>query len=562
MAARPGRSGQMTEPAIYKATRAGRPARARVMLRTAAVTILVAGAASVGGIVSARAAGRPTVTQSWPVAGQNISNTRDQAAETAISPSNVSQLAPVWSFTTDGDISATPTVADGDVYFPDWGGELWALTDTGKLIWSHSVPGYTGLTGDLSRTSPAIDGNELILGDHLHSTGPSPGTYIFAVNRTNGDLLWSTLVDSNLASQITGSPTVYDGVVYVGVSSHEENLAQQPGYKCCTFRGAVVALDATTGKILWKTYTVPSNNGGGDSNKPGYYTGGAVWGSSPVVDPATGMLYVATGNDYSVPAGVCMEPGQKKCKRPVARDYFDAILGLKLSNGTVGWSYRTEEADVSTGACTGICGPDYDFGSMPNLITTTDPATRATEQLVGDGQKSGIYWALNPSTGKLVWKTRIGPGGAGGGILWGSATDGTRIYCAEADTSRTPYKLGGSGPYAGQTATSGSWAALDAATGKMLWQTPDPQKKPDFGYVSTANGVVYAGSNAATGNNMYALDAATGTILWSFASGGSVRSGAAIVGDQIYWGSGYPNAGANDKFYAFGLPAASSHGPH
>src|SRR5215472_9953738 len=122
---------------------------------------------------------------------------------------------------------------------------------------------------------------------------------MLAVNRTTGAPLWSVLVDSNPASEITGSPTVYNGVAYVGVSSHEEGLATQPGYKCCTFRGAVVALDASTGKILWKTYTVPSNNGGGDSNKPGYYTGGAVWGSSPVVDPATGMLYVSTGNDYT-----------------------------------------------------------------------------------------------------------------------------------------------------------------------------------------------------------------------------------------------------------------------
>jgi polyvinyl alcohol dehydrogenase (cytochrome) len=541
----------MTRRGTRKA--ADRTPPARIVLRVAAVAALVAGVVSAGGVVRAGGAARPAVTQSWPVAGQNISDTRDQAAETAISASNVSQLVPAWTFTTAGDVSATPTVAGSDVYFPDWGGMLWALTRTGKVIWSHAVANYTGLTGDISRNSPAIDDNELILGDHMPTGSTSPGAHMLAVNRTTGALLWSVLVDSNPASEITGSPTIDNGVAYVGVSSHEEGLATQPGYKCCTFRGAIVALDVLTGKILWKTYTVPSNNGGGDSNKPGYYTGGAVWGSSPVVDPATGMLYVSTGNNYTVPAGVCIRPGQTGCAKPVTKDYFDSVLGLSLNTGAVDWSYRTEEADVSTGACKTICGPDYDFGSMPNLITTTNPATHAPEQLVGAGQKSGIYWALRPSTGKLVWKTRIGPGGAGGGIQWGSATDGTRIYCAEADTRRKPYKLGGSGPFAGQTVTSGSWAALNAATGKMLWQTPDPQTEPDTGYVSTANGVVYAGSNVATGTNMYGLDAGTGAILWSFASGGSVDSGAAIVGQQIYWGTGY-RSGEADKFYAFSLP--------
>jgi polyvinyl alcohol dehydrogenase (cytochrome) len=522
----------------------------------AAGALAAAGPAAAGGAVTAAAGAAPAATQSWPVAGQNISDTHGQAAEGTISASNVSKLAPAWSFTTDGNVSATPTVAGGDVYFPDWGGELWALTTGGTPVWSTSVASYTGLTGDFSRVSPAVDGNELIIGDQIQPGTTGPGASVLAVNRSTGALLWKTLVDSHPASEITGSPVVYNGVIYIGVSSREENLASQPGYKCCTFRGAVVALDATTGKILWKRYVVPSNNGGGDSNKPGYYSGGAVWGSSPVVDPATGMLYVTTGNNYSTPKGVCSKPGQTGCTKPAASDHYDSILGLSLATGAIDWSYRTEEGDTSTGACTTICGPDYDFGSMPNLITTTNPATHKTEHLVGAGQKSGYYWALNPSTGKLVWKTKIGPGGGGGGIEWGCATGASRVYCAEGDTNGKPYKIGGSGPAAGQQATSGSWAALDAATGKMLWQTPDPQKVPDTGFVSTANGVVYADSNAPTGANMYALNASTGAILWKFASGGSVRSGAAIVGKQIYWGTGYRNAD-DDQIYAFALPAAA-----
>jgi polyvinyl alcohol dehydrogenase (cytochrome) len=100
---------------------------------------------------------------------------------------------------------------------------------------------------------------------------------------------------------------------------------------------------------------------------------------------------------------------------------------------------------------------------------------------------------------------------------------------------------------------------LNPATGKILWQTPDPTSSFDTSFVSTANGVVYAGSLAATGTNMYALDAETGTILWSFASGGSVTGGAAIADGSVYWGSGYCGTGCigtgpltnNNKVYAF-----------
>jgi len=184
------------------------------------------------------------------------------------------------------------------------------------------------------------------------------------------------------------------------------------------------------------------------------------------------------------------------------------------------------------------------------------------EQLLGIGQKSGVYWAVNPSTGKVVWQTDVGPtADPGHGIEYGTAADGRRIYVAEGDTLHKPYTLGGSGPYAGQTDTAGSWAALDPATGKILWQTPDPNGSPDTGPVSVANGVVYGGSDSTTGTSMYGLDAATGAILWSFNSGGSVTGGAAIVAGSVYWGSGYcgtecfatGNPLNNNKLYAFGL---------
>jgi polyvinyl alcohol dehydrogenase (cytochrome) len=494
------------------------------------------------------------VQAQWSMAGQNLADTHFQAAEHRISRANAGRLAPRWTATVGGAVSATPTVYDGVVYVPDYGGKLSAIAArSGRVLWSRDISGYTGVAGDVSRTSPVVDGNTLILGDGWILSPSTAGARVFAVNRFTGALVWSVQVDTDPASVITGAPVVYRGVAYVGMSSKEE--AGGPG----TFRGALKALDAATGRVLWSSYTVPSNNGGSDSNLPGYYSGNAVWSSSPVVDPARGLLYFGTGNNYTVPDGVCTGPEQTGCTPPVADNYLDSILAVRMRDGKVVWADHTLNADLWT--IPQPSGPDFDFGAGPNLFTTTDPATGRPQQLLGIGQKSGVYWAVRPATGEVVWQTLLGPAGnaANGGVIYGTATDGRRIYVAEADTAKLPYTLGGSGPYAGMTVTGGSWAALDPATGRILWQTPDPVGALDMSFVSIANGVVYAGSVAATGTNMYALDAGTGTIVWSFASGGSVTGGAAIVDGSVYWGSGYCGTGCfgsgpvtnNNKVYAF-----------
>src|SRR6267154_2687960 len=105
----------------------------------------------------------------WRIAGQNLNNTWSQPAEHSITPANVKGLTPKWVFTTGGDVSATPTV-DGDaVYFPDWAGNLFAVKkDSGKLIWSHKSSDYDGVDGAISRVSPAVDGNQVIVEDILN----------------------------------------------------------------------------------------------------------------------------------------------------------------------------------------------------------------------------------------------------------------------------------------------------------------------------------------------------------------------------------------------------------
>src|ERR1700731_3161506 len=209
----------------------------------------------------------------WRIAGQNLNNTWSQPAEHSITPANVNGLAPKWVFTTGGDVSATPTV-DGDaVYFPDWGGNLFAVQkDSGRLIWSHKISDYDGVTGAFSRVSPALDHAQLIIGDILSPNETHAGSNVIAVDRKTGALRWIKQMESHPAAIITGSPVVFDGVVYIGVSSSEETLATNPSYPCCSFRGSIVALDAKSGAILWKTFDMPDNNG-----QTNQYSGGAVW---------------------------------------------------------------------------------------------------------------------------------------------------------------------------------------------------------------------------------------------------------------------------------------------
>ena len=487
-----------------------------------------------------------TVFEQWPLAGQNLSNTRSTANEVQISTANAASLAVKWTLTTGGDVSATPTVAGNAVYVPDWAGNVYAVErNTGNVIWSVQVPQLDGVKGAVSRVSPAVHGSDVIIGDIENdgATALHGGANLMALDRQTGALHWKTQVDNQGMAIITGSPVVYGDVVYVGISSNEEILAIPNAYACCVFRGSVVAVDANTGKVLWKTYTAPDNGG-----QPGGYSGNPVW-QPPAIDPARGLLYVGTGNNYSVPASVtsCVAANpHADCTAP--DDYFNTALALDLQDGHIRWAKKVGTYDAWTVACffsppgtncPAPPGPDYDLsGSGPNLLGN----------LVVFGQKSGFLWGFDPNDGTLRWSTAVGPGGIFGGIEWGTATDGQRIYVAISNSSHVKTTL-----INGQIVTGGTWNAIDAATGKILWQTGDPDGASDYGAVSEANGVVYGGSLS---GKMFALNAQTGAILWQYTTAGSVIDGPSIADGVIYWGSGYGRVGGtpNNKLYAFAVP--------
>lgn len=492
-------------------------------------------------------------TAVWQSSGQNLTNLRFQPNETTINASNVNHLSLKWTFTTGDSVSATPTVSGNVVYVTDWIGDIYAVAaDTGKQIWTHKVSDYDGMSGAMARVSPLILGSELIIGDNvIDQSSPHHGASVIAVNAATGDKIWITQLDPHPAAVITGSPIAFNNIIYVPVSSVEETLAANPSYACCTFRGSIVALNAQTGAKLWQTFTVPDNLGATNA-----FSGSAIW-QPPAIDTVRGVLYTGTGNNYTVPASVQNCQIASSTTDPSsctpANDHVDTVMALDLKTGAIKWASKMNTYDTWTVACLSAppgfncpkpTGPDFDFtGSGPNLINSN---------MVGFAQKNGVYWALNPDTGAILWSTMVGPGSELGGILWGTASDGNNIYAPISNWRHTNYPLQPSG----SIISWGSWAGLNAKTGKILWQTADPQVGAlDAGAASVANGVVYVGSMSGL---MAALDASTGKILWSFNSVGSVIGGPAIVNGVVYWGSGYHIANllgtGNNKLFAFSLP--------
>ena len=495
----------------------------------------------------------------WPQFGQNDSNTSDNRQETVLSPTTVAGLKEKWKFRTEGDVSARPAVVNGVVYFPDWGGYLWAVNaETGKAVWGKKLSSYVinPSTGKpysslvYARATPAVSNGVVYIGLEEASG------YFLAIEASSGKLLWKTRLETvDPDAMITASASVANGIVYAGVTSAQEGIA---GGGPKTARGSVVALEASSGKIVWKTYMTTAG-----------YTGAPVWGSSPVVDLSRGTVFVGTGDNYTTPTDStylhCVKSGEAPSDCQSTNNHADSIVALSIKSGTVKWARRMEDwpedsdesgSDFFNLACPhGVpgcptpAGPDFDFGSAPNEITYSTSSGSGT--IIGAGQKSGLYYAFNPDTGELLWQTQVGPGSRLGGIMWGSAADSQRIYVAISNHNGTAYAGG----------NAGSWAALNPANGEILWRTRDPYGAMGVGPVAVANGVVYVPSTAdkAADRNMIALDAATGKTLWSFASGASTIAGAAVVNGVVYWGTGYSHlplagfSGGANAFYAFSI---------
>jgi polyvinyl alcohol dehydrogenase (cytochrome) len=409
----------------------------------------------------------PLVGADWPFYGKDLSNSRD-GGESGPSYNEVPNLGPVWSHrSSDGDFTGTPVVADGTLVAAAGGGTVYALdAQTGKVKWQRD------LVAEADENGAAINGTAAIAGGRVYVPLAKVGDpRLVALNLADGSLLWNADLDDQKNSDVFGSPVVADGSVYIGTSA-EFGEVNDPNVNT---RGSVVALDAVTGERRWKTFTVPEGK-----------DGGAVW-NTPAIDTATHRLYAGTGNAYHAPAA----------------DTTDSILVFDANTGELLDHHQTTAGDVWNATGNATAGPDSDLGASPNLFES------GGRKLVGEGAKSGIYWAFDRGTLDPTWKTQIGPGSQVGGIVGSTAVDSHGIY-----GSNTP---------AGEIWSLGLGGAL-------RWASADGDPL-HFSSVSVANGVVYSTDMA---GNLNARDVTTGAVLAKLPLGAPSWGGVSIAGGSVF----------------------------
>jgi polyvinyl alcohol dehydrogenase (cytochrome) len=471
----------------------------------------------------------------WNGWGVDGSNARYQP-QPGLAAADVSKLKLKWAFGFAGDMRAVgqPAVVGGRVFVGSYSGNVYSLdASTGCVFWVYDAAAIVRTGINVARS-----GSQWVA-----YFGDGKG-FAHAVDAQTGKQIWKVKMDDHPLARITGTPVFYNGRVYVPVASGEELAsAQTPKYQCCTFRGSLAALDAATGKVAWKTYTVSDPAKQYKTNAEGTPmfgpAGAGVW-SAPTIDVKRKRVYVGTGNSYT---GTEISTS-------------DSVLAFDLTSGSLLWSSQVTPHDNWVPGCPkGVnCpenpGDDYDFGSSPILRTVNG------KELLVAGQKSGVVYGLDPEKrGAIVWKTRLGQGtGLMGGIAWGMAADEQTVYAAVSDINRAD---GTPGLY-----------ALKIGSGEKVWGTPAPQGAGNTAQASAVSAMPGIAFSESFGGRLRAYSTKTGEIVWDFdakrdfdtvnkvpAKGGSFNgAGPAISRGMVIATCGYGFAGgqAGNVLLAFG----------
>ncbi len=472
----------------------------------------------------------------WNGWSGDLTNTRFQSADRGgLRAADVPRLRLKWAFGFPGTLSVfgQPTVAGGRLFFGSSSGLVYSLDmRTGCTYWTFRAP--TTVRGAIT-VARLPDGRAAAYFGDTHAS-------VYAIDAHDGTQIWKTQASHHPLARVTGAPKLAEGRLYVPVASGvEEMMAAQPGYACCTFRGSVAAFDAASGKLLWNTYTIPDPPAvtGANANGVKAYgpSGAGVWGS-PTVDLDRRVIYVGTGNNYSGP------PNESS----------DAVLALDMDSGALRWRKQMNPGDAwnagcltpGKGNCPSTPGQDTDIGASPVL-------TRAAgKDVLAIGQKSGVVYGIDPDNeGAILWTTRIGRGGALGGVMWGMASAEETVYAPLSDFDGT------------HPAVGGGLFALRVRDGAVLWSVrPEPPAcagKSGCGPAQMAPatlipGVVFSPS---MDGHLRAYDLGTGGKIWDLdtlrpfdtvngvpAHGGSLNATGAVVADgMLFVNSGYGELG-------------------
>ena len=485
----------------------------------------------------------------WSGWGVEPTQTRFQPANQArLSAGDVSRLKLKWAFGFAGSQSSSgqPAIVDGRVFVGNTNRKVYSLdAASGCTYWTFQAdfPVRTAISVGTEGKSPAI-----YFGD-LHAN-------VYALDAASGKLLWKVHLDENPVAIITGAPALVGGVLYVPVDALEDAVGADPRFECCKFRGSLVALEAATGQVRWKSSTITEELKPRAKNSQGVQlwgpAGAGVW-SSPTVDRKAKRVYVTTSNSTSDPPA------------PTS----DAFVAFDMKDGKLLWSQQmTHDDGYNLGCdlppayranCPSENGPDLDFASSAMLLDLG-----GGHRTLIAGQKSGMLHAIDPDAdGKILWQTRIGKGGKLGGIQWGSASDGKTVFVALSDAQIGPAPAGtpGAQPLLGtylifDPKAGGGLFAVDARTGEIRWHTPHPGcAKPgcspgQSAAVTAIPGAVFSGG---IDGHLRAYDSASGRVIWDVdtaqdfdtvngvpAHGGSLNGpGVVVVGGMLYVNSGY-----------------------
>ena len=451
---------------------------------------------------------RAQTSPNWPTYLSNGARTGYNGAERIITPSTARNLTKLWTDTAGGSISTEPIQVNGVLYYGSWDGyEHAVVAATGTQRWSANL----GQTTDTSCEPPTTVGvastamvNTIKVNGRATRAvfvGGGNGNF-YALNASTGRVIWRTRLGTPPGTFLWSSPLFYKGSIYEGIASFGD---------CPLIRGGVVRMDAATGKVKNKIYTVPAGCNGAD-----------VWGS-PTVDTATGDIYFATGN-----AGQCGRP----------ESLGTAVIKTNSSLRRLG-SWQIPPAQLPN--------DDSDFGSTPTLFRAS--IRGHVHLMVGLQNKDGIYYAFNRSTissGPLWQKRMAGVGGncpqCGTADISPSAYDGHHLFVGAENT-----QIGG-------VTCAGSIRELQPSTGGTVW-VDCLQAGAVLGAVTAVPGVVFVGA----GNTVYAIAASTGAILWSYqdTNGGSYFWGAPTISNgRVYVGN------QDGNLYAFGTKAPGTKVSH
>jgi len=484
-----------------------------------------------------RCAGKPpaidlATPRSWNGWGVTARQARYQPAP-GLTVADVPRLKLKWAFAYANSRGGQATIVGDRLFLNASSGAVYALNArTGCAYWRFDAPAPSRGSIVVGALPSAPSGHAVYFVDYTKTA--------YALDADSGAPVWKTRVDDQHEVQMTGSPTLGGGRLFIPVSSAEEAIAQDPNYECCKFRGSVVAVDAVTGKLLWKTFVTPEPAQPFKRNAQGVQmfgpAGGAIW-SAPTFDARRHLVYAATGDSYT------------DREFPTA----DAIMALDERTGQIRWVNQLTRHDDYIIGCDGPArgancptevGPDQDFGASPILHTLSNG-----RDVLLAGQKSSQVYALDPDAeGKVIWTRRLSPGGPLGGVEFGLAADDQAVYAALSDIYVPP-----------DQARPGL-TALRIADGAVLWSTQTPKLPcswtniycfPGMSQaVSAMPGIVFGGS---MDGRLWAFETATGRMVWEYDTGRTVTTvaggqaqggvldgaGPTIAGGIVYVNSGY-----------------------